>query len=171
MKTIKLCQYCKPIATLVLWACVSLLGSASAAVIASTDFEPKVNPGNLYRDGQCPVGLVLSAATRQFGTDNLAAGGDESCKKTEGADERAHQREGREGLGIDRTACYHSVDDHRSNTDNLCQDHCKGNGEEHAGYHIFLPDSLHITTSKNQHQFRYHFSASRRNESKEDLSR
>ncbi|MBO7428339.1 MAG: hypothetical protein J6U08_06495, partial [Paludibacteraceae bacterium] len=46
MKTIKLCQYCKPIATLVLWACVSLLGSASAAVIASTDFEPKVNPGD-----------------------------------------------------------------------------------------------------------------------------
>nr|MCR5498564.1 hypothetical protein [Paludibacteraceae bacterium] len=46
MKTIKLYQYCKPIATLVLWVCASLLGSASAAVIASTDFEPYVNSGD-----------------------------------------------------------------------------------------------------------------------------
>ncbi|MBR3520480.1 MAG: hypothetical protein IKN77_10245, partial [Paludibacteraceae bacterium] len=46
MKTIKLYQYCRPIATLVLWVCASLLGSASAAVIASTDFEPYVNSGD-----------------------------------------------------------------------------------------------------------------------------
>ena len=46
MKTEKLCQYCKPIATLVLWVCVSLWSSASAAVIASTDFSPYVNSGD-----------------------------------------------------------------------------------------------------------------------------
>ena len=46
MKTIKLYQYCRPIATLVLWVCASLLGSASAAVIVETNFDPKVNPGD-----------------------------------------------------------------------------------------------------------------------------
>ncbi|MBR5695484.1 MAG: hypothetical protein IKX43_04535, partial [Paludibacteraceae bacterium] len=46
MKTIKLCQYCRLLAMLVLGTCASLWVDVSAAVIAATDFDAKVYPGD-----------------------------------------------------------------------------------------------------------------------------